>query len=131
MISAFFIFLLQKHASRRKFYGDLVQLTNYNELEALTSSKSLVTIRLTSSSKEISLFQPSFSSALAGLPSRSSTSAGRKNLGLTLTTVLPEFLSTPVSLTPSPFHSMSIPTCLKAVSANSRTVLGSLVAITK
>ena len=45
-------------------------------------------VTVTNSWKEISLFQPSFASALAGLPIRSSTSAGLKKSGLTLSTTL-------------------------------------------
>ena len=46
---------------------------------------------------EISRFQPSFSSAFAGLPNKTCTSAGRKNCGLMVTTVLPVLRSTPIS----------------------------------
>lgn len=87
--------------------------------------RSAATISFTKSSNATLRFHPRTLSALAGLPSKSlkdsighhvcnriilvctySTSAGRKYLGSTLTTVLPDFLSIACSCSPLPNHLM-------------------------
>src|SRR6202034_1730178 len=68
---------------------------------------------------------------LAGVADQKIDLGGAEILGIDRTSVLPDFLSTPVSSTPLPRHSMLRPTSASASSTNSRTERVSPVASTK
>mmetsp|Transcript_67622 Transcript_67622/g.113326 ORF Transcript_67622/g.113326 Transcript_67622/m.113326 type:complete len:205 (+) Transcript_67622:413-1027(+) len=100
--------------------------------ESAGNASSASIISSTSCLNEYLCFQPSADLALVGSPNRVSTSVGRKYRSSTRTkTRDSSLLSTPISLTPSPFHTTSMPMNLKQISQNSRTLCCSPVANTK
>ena len=72
-------------------------------------------------SKSYSLVHPNSVSALVASPSNNSTSHGLKYFSSILTNILPDDLSRPTSFTPSPFHTISLPTFAKLLSMKSLT----------
>ena len=69
---------------------------------------------LTNSSIDVLLeFHPNNLLAFDGSPNKVSTSAGLKYFGSTSINTLPVFLHFPISSTPLPSHTISIPTSLK------------------